>query len=301
MYKIIGADGREYGPVGPEQLRQWIRDGRANERTMAIGPDGGWKALGDYSEFADVFRAGAVPPPPPPPPPPGAAPAPARVTVSPETYANAVLAKGRTVDIGRAIGRGWDLLWTNFGLFLLVLLIMVGIQLIMALTPIVGSLAALLLGGPLSAGVWWVCLKRLRGQPADVGDLFEGFRRSFLQLFLANLVVTILVIFGLALCVLPGIYLAVAWSFALPLVLDKNMEFWPAMEVSRRVLTRHWWSMFGFGIVAFFVCLLGLLALVIGIIPAMGIVQIAAACIYDEFFGDAEAQLTSGAAKPVIA
>ena len=35
MYRIIGADGREYGPIPAEQLRQWIREGRADAQTRA--------------------------------------------------------------------------------------------------------------------------------------------------------------------------------------------------------------------------------------------------------------------------
>jgi len=53
MYRIIGADGREYGPVTLEQLRRWIVEGRANAQTV-IRLDGGtdWKPLGDWPEFA---------------------------------------------------------------------------------------------------------------------------------------------------------------------------------------------------------------------------------------------------------
>jgi hypothetical protein len=34
VYKIIGADGREYGPVTAEQLRQWVGEGRVNQKTL---------------------------------------------------------------------------------------------------------------------------------------------------------------------------------------------------------------------------------------------------------------------------
>ena len=49
MYKIIGADGREYGPVTAEQLRQWVGEGRVNAQTL-VQPEGGtdWKALANY-------------------------------------------------------------------------------------------------------------------------------------------------------------------------------------------------------------------------------------------------------------
>ena len=33
MYKIIGADGKEYGPIEITRLRQWVADGRINPRT----------------------------------------------------------------------------------------------------------------------------------------------------------------------------------------------------------------------------------------------------------------------------
>jgi TM2 domain-containing membrane protein YozV len=70
MYKIIGADGREYGPVGAEQLRQWMTEGRVNAQTL-IQPDGvtEWKALANYPELLTPPSPPVVPAPPPPRPP----------------------------------------------------------------------------------------------------------------------------------------------------------------------------------------------------------------------------------------
>ena len=59
MYRIIGGDGREYGPVSGDQVREWIAQGRANAETRAAGPDGEWKALVAFPEFADAFGAPA--------------------------------------------------------------------------------------------------------------------------------------------------------------------------------------------------------------------------------------------------
>jgi hypothetical protein len=65
MYKIIGGDGKEYGPVTAEQLRQWIAEGRANAQTQAQPVGGtGWQPLGTIPEFASAFGAPAAPPPP---------------------------------------------------------------------------------------------------------------------------------------------------------------------------------------------------------------------------------------------
>ncbi|MCC6823676.1 MAG: DUF4339 domain-containing protein [Verrucomicrobiota bacterium] len=52
MYKIIGADGREYGPVSADQLRQWITEGRVNADTqMRREGDVAWMPLGTMPEF----------------------------------------------------------------------------------------------------------------------------------------------------------------------------------------------------------------------------------------------------------
>ncbi len=63
MYKIIGADGKEYGPVTADQLRQWIAEGRANAQTKVL-PDGAteWMALSEVAEFASSFPASPPPP-----------------------------------------------------------------------------------------------------------------------------------------------------------------------------------------------------------------------------------------------
>ena len=55
MYKIIGADLKEYGPIAAEQLRQWIAEGRVNGQTKVL-PEGAteWKTMADLPEFAEV-------------------------------------------------------------------------------------------------------------------------------------------------------------------------------------------------------------------------------------------------------
>jgi hypothetical protein len=55
MYKIIGADQKEYGPVSADDLRNWIREGRVNAQTL-IQAEGqsDWRPLSSYPEFANV-------------------------------------------------------------------------------------------------------------------------------------------------------------------------------------------------------------------------------------------------------
>jgi Domain of unknown function (DUF4190)/GYF domain 2 len=82
MYRIIGIDGKEYGPVSVEQLRQWIAEGRANAATRAFAEGTTeWKPLDAFPEFASLFPA-AAPPRPGVAPPPGSGVAPVRRTNS---------------------------------------------------------------------------------------------------------------------------------------------------------------------------------------------------------------------------
>ena len=62
MYKIIGADQKEYGPVSIEQMRQWITEGRINAQTQAqaVG-DTTWKSVSMFPEFAASFQASPPP------------------------------------------------------------------------------------------------------------------------------------------------------------------------------------------------------------------------------------------------
>ncbi|HEX7619384.1 MAG TPA: DUF4190 domain-containing protein [Verrucomicrobiae bacterium] len=61
-YTIIGGDGKEYGSVTADQLRQWIADGRANAQTrMRIEGATEWKSLAEFPEFQAALD-GAAPP-----------------------------------------------------------------------------------------------------------------------------------------------------------------------------------------------------------------------------------------------
>ena len=59
MYKVIGADGKEYGPITAEQVRQWIRERRLNNQSLVQSEgETGWKPLSFHSDFAtDLAQA----------------------------------------------------------------------------------------------------------------------------------------------------------------------------------------------------------------------------------------------------
>jgi hypothetical protein len=61
MYRVIGADQREYWPVTEEQVRQWIKEGRTNGNTIARFEDKPWKPLSTFPEFASDLTQVSLP------------------------------------------------------------------------------------------------------------------------------------------------------------------------------------------------------------------------------------------------
>ena len=61
MFTIIGGDGKEYGPVSVEQLRQWMAENRVRHDTQArrVGTEA-WQPLGTFPEFGSM--SGSPPP-----------------------------------------------------------------------------------------------------------------------------------------------------------------------------------------------------------------------------------------------
>jgi hypothetical protein len=238
MYKILGGDQKQYGPVSTDEVRAWIAEGRLNAQSLAWAEgEADWKPLGTYPEFADALRAKAAPQSPTgtPLPPPMA-----------EAYQAEFLARPTRVQIGSCISRSWTLLAQNFGLLFGTTAIVWAISFGCNLIPWIGWLAYRLLRGVLYGGMYLVFLKRIRREYVTIATLFSGFQNAFVQLFLAGAVSGLLSSIATACClIIPGIYLLVAWIFSLPLVADKQLEFWSAMELSRKIVTRVWFEIFG--------------------------------------------------------
>jgi hypothetical protein len=56
MFKIIGNDGKIYGPVPAEHIRAWIAQGRVESRTPVLPEDAAdWTFLGLLPEFTPHF------------------------------------------------------------------------------------------------------------------------------------------------------------------------------------------------------------------------------------------------------
>lgn len=58
MYRIIGIDNQQYGPVTAEQIRRWVAENRVHAQMPAqLEGTQEWKPLASFAEFADEFKA----------------------------------------------------------------------------------------------------------------------------------------------------------------------------------------------------------------------------------------------------
>ena len=202
---------------------------------------------------------------------------------SPEAIAAQYL--GKSIDIFACLNRGWNLVLENpgplIGGSLLVLLFVLHLPFV----PVIGWLATIVLQGPLFAGLFYVFVRRIRGENVSVADVFSGLSDNFLQLFLAGFISSLLTTLGFFLCILPGIFLAVCYLFVLPLAIDKKLDFWSSMEVSRRVVQADWFTFFGLAIVCVLAIIAGALACVVGLVVALPVFIAALAYAYEDVFG----------------
>jgi uncharacterized membrane protein len=140
---------------------------------------------------------------------------------------------------------------------------------------------------PISVGIVMLGINRAREQELHIHDIFNYFN-DFPQLLLAYFLMVILIVGGFMLFILPGIYLAVAYSFVLPLLVDKKLGVWEAMELSRKTITKQWFSFFGLGIVAAIFVLVSAIPLGIGLIWSLPTVYIAYGLLYHRLFDDVD-------------
>lgn len=217
---------------------------------------------------------------------------------------------------GEVLGRGWNLLKTNFwpmfGLYALVYLI-----LSFASNLII---PVFFMTFPILGGFYYYTLKKLRDEAADIETVFEGFKRRFGSLamlsFLASLpmvigLIPISIVIGflvvnlesspdlpviglslfagllLLLTIVSVIVLTITWIAAI-LCLDSDLDWKTALHLSRRAYNRHPLKLTLFGIIALFLMNLGFIAFFVGVFATGAWITASYSAIYLKAFGGEE-------------
>lgn len=193
----------------------------------------------------------------------------------------------------------------------------IGTLIVAALLVLVISSATLgILAGPMLAGYVLIVLRlkdKTEPKPA-IGDVFQGFN-YFLQAFLFMIVyfvvmfvaATVLgfipVIGGLA-SIFVSYAVATLVLFAMFLIVDKKMDFWPACQASIDQVKTNFWPFLGFTVVITVISMLGAIACLIGIIVTLPFYYCAIAVAYRDVYGEngnvVEPQMDTGSAPPPV-
>jgi uncharacterized membrane protein len=173
---------------------------------------------------------------------------------------------------GRWIGEGWELVKADMGTYVLISLIFFLLN------------GVPFIQGALIAGFHIYTMKRLMQRPAEFGDLFKGFN-FFVPTLVASLLIGLFTFFGTLLCIIPGLVVAAMYKFTYLFIVDKRMDFWPAMEASHAVVKQDYFGFTMFLLLAVLVNILGLLCCVVGLLVSIPVTIAAITVAYKEIVG----------------
>lgn len=136
----------------------------------------------------------------------------------------------------------------------------------------------------MTGGVMLIGVRRALEQRVSWKMAFAGFSKA-LSMTVAIILQSILIVIGFILLVLPGIYLAVGYALTLPLILDKGMGPWEALEASRKAIHKKWWTVFGLYLVMLLISTVAAIPLGLGLIWVIPMYFVLVGVLYVHLFG----------------
>jgi uncharacterized membrane protein len=254
QYFLVSSSGEEYGPTDLPGLLQWARDGRVLRQTLIRKAEATPVPAATLPELAAFF---ATPPP---------------ISIPPFVTVVELPAEFRSWDF---IESAWELVrphWIPLGAIFFITIAITAV-------PYLGPCVFAIIGGAIYVGINRAILGMLAGKAPTVGMMFEGFDRVG-QAFLANVVVSVLVGFGIVLCIVPGVILGLMWMFVSLILAETDLDFWPAMKASADLTSGYRWELFCLMLANLVVILIGILACCVGILLAQPVVMTSMALAY---------------------
>jgi uncharacterized membrane protein len=132
-----------------------------------------------------------------------------------------------------------------------------------------------------------IFLHTVRNQKVDFTNLLIGFKKkNYLNIVLANLLGSVLIILAFITLIIPGIIVGCRLSLISYLVMDKGLGPVEAIETSWKMTRGHFWTIFGLAIVSIFILLLGLIMLIVGVLPALSWIKASFASLYETLLNE---------------
>ena len=145
---------------------------------------------------------------------------------------------------------------------------------------IVGIVIFLFVRPVFSFGADMMFVEAVRDKKPNLRWLISGFQKNYLNIVLAHLLSVAIVGIGIVALIIPGIILACRLAFVSYLVMDKGLDPIQAVEESWRMTRGYGWTIFGLAILSFFIAIVGLLCLIVGIFPAIIVISASFASLY---------------------
>lgn len=155
---------------------------------------------------------------------------------------------------------------------------------VIGILSFVFQLVITLVALPMSYALLIMAMRHANGKSVSAGEIFRHFG-TIGSLFVAYVLEVVLIMIGFVLLVLPGIYLMFAYVYAMPLIVEKKMGPWQALETSRKAVTRVWFRFFGFLWLITLINMLGVFTLGIAWIWTVPWSILAMAMVYEKIFG----------------
>ncbi|MGO9259071.1 MAG: hypothetical protein ACLQU1_22535 [Bryobacteraceae bacterium] len=138
--------------------------------------------------------------------------------------------------------------------------------------------------GPLMVGFHIYCIKKMLNRPAEFGDLFKGFN-LFVPALVACLLISLFTTLGTLACIIPGLVIAAMYKFTYLFILDKRMDFWPAMQASHAVVKNDYVGFTLFLVLLGLINFLGILCCIVGIFVTIPLSIAAITAAYRDIVG----------------
>lgn len=129
-------------------------------------------------------------------------------------------------------------------------------------------LSGLLLGGPAMASYFHMAQLASRGQQIEISDFFRGFDKAG-NLIKLNLLIFLIILLGLMMLIIPGIYFAVSYVFSHLFIWFYDKDPSEAIRLSRKIVSGNFGQILLLFLILAGINLLGLMALGLGILLTM--------------------------------
>jgi uncharacterized membrane protein len=197
-----------------------------------------------------------------------------------------------SLDLGEAFRAGWRGFTANIGPLIVVALVVWVVTgavnwLSTDTTGIIRFLASVVsfFLGQLVAIVWIaLALAIIDGRPIS-GESLLPDGSTLISYIIASLIFSVMFVFGLVLLIIPGIIVAVVFGLYGWALVDKGLDAMASLRESSQLTAGHRGQLFLFVLLAIGLNILGLLALIVGVLITSAVTLIDAGHVYRQLDG----------------